>query len=375
MAPLLSRSIILAGIFFICAFEACSPIYVAQAGWEEAKILLKREKIDHLLKDVGTPDELKRKLELVTEVREFSKTLGLKPKKSFTTYSDIGRDVLVWVVAASEQDSFNAYTWWFPIVGNVPYKGFFSKDDALELQDKLTKKRFDVFVGPSPAFSTLGWFNDPLLSTYTNFDDISLVDTVIHEIVHNTLWVKNNVTFNESFANFVGSVGAFQFFKTIKNDQEKAELAWKSIEDKLRFATLLDSLAERLEQFYAEARADRVAKMSVEDHQKFLIEREKIILELLNLRAATNGDFEVARYKNLASKLNNATINANRIYLTKLDVFMKLFQASNQDLPATVKTVKEVIEQSSKNSSIEDASSNIFDLIIEHIEITNAATN
>ena len=105
-------------------------------------------------------------------------------------------------------------TWWFPIVGRVPYRGFFSVDDALDAERDLQKEGYDTYVRPTAAFSTLGWFNDPVLSTTLQTDDVEIVTTVLHELAHRYLFVPGQVGFNESFANFIGRVAAIQFFCT-----------------------------------------------------------------------------------------------------------------------------------------------------------------
>lgn len=211
----LTRRVALLVVLLAClalAFPGCSPLYVIRASWEEAGILMRREKIDDLVQSTDTEDSVRHKLELVKEAREFSLTLDLEPKESFTYYSSVDRDVLVWVLSAAPKTQLESYNWWFPIVGSVPYKGFFEKEDAIAAAKKLSEQGYDIYIRPSQAFSTLGWFNDPILSTMIGANDVPLVDTVIHEILHNTLWIPNHVSFNESLANFVGAHGAVEFF-------------------------------------------------------------------------------------------------------------------------------------------------------------------
>ena len=108
---------------------------------------------------------------------------------------------------ARTADKLAPYTWWFPIVGRVPYKGFFDFGAARAAEHDLSANGFDVYLRPSPAFSTLGWFNDPLLSTSLRADSIDLANTVIHELTHNTFYASGQAVFNESFASFVGRAG------------------------------------------------------------------------------------------------------------------------------------------------------------------------
>ena len=156
------------------------------------------------------------KLRLVLAARAFAAdSIGLRAKQSFTTYSHLDRDTLVLVLSGAYRDRLAPYTWWFPIVGRVPYKGFF--DFAAARAGGATSSTptgFDVYLRPSPAFSTLGWFNDPLLSTSLRADSLDLANTVIHELTHNTFYAPGQAVFNESFANFVGARGSAWFFRS-----------------------------------------------------------------------------------------------------------------------------------------------------------------
>ena len=188
--------------------------YLARAGWEEGRILLSRRPIETLVADPGVPAPTRAKLRLVLEARAFAEdSLGLPAGGAFTTYTDLGRDTLVLVLSGAERDTLAPVTWWFPIVGRVPYKGFFDVADARAAADALADAGRDAYLRPSPAFSTLGWFDDPLLSTTLAADSVDLVNTVIHELTHNRYYAPGGAVFNESFANFVGARGAERFLR------------------------------------------------------------------------------------------------------------------------------------------------------------------
>ena len=195
------------------AASACSPTYVLRAAWEEGKILNRRKPIARIVQDTATDWETRDKLLLVLQARQFAAdSLRLNAGNSYTLFSRVESDTLVMVLSAAHKDRFQPYTWWFPIVGRVPYKGFFELEDALAAQRKLEAQGYDTYLRPSAAFSTLGWFNDPLLSTLLRYDRVSLANTVIHEIFHNTFFAPGQAVFNESLANFVGGRGAIEFF-------------------------------------------------------------------------------------------------------------------------------------------------------------------
>jgi len=204
------RSVLLAKLISICTLllSGCSPVYLIQSGIEQSRILLARESISELLKSNQLDQELKTKLELVLEARDFAAKMGLTPGQSYLQYVKIPRDSLAWVVMATPPDSFSFYTWWYPIVGTVPYKGYFNQDHAYCLADRLEFKGLETSVRGTDAMSTLGYFNDPILSTTLSRAPHLVVNTVIHEIFHATLWIPDHVAFNESVANFIGLPGA-----------------------------------------------------------------------------------------------------------------------------------------------------------------------
>ena len=188
-----------------CLLSAC---YYVQATRGQIEVLSKREPIDEVLASPETDDELGRRLRLVQEAREFSiDELGLPDNDSYRSYSDLERDFVVWNVFAAPEFSLQAREWCYPIVGCVSYRGYFSETAAREEADRLARKGFDVAVGGVPAYSTLGNFADPVLSTMMRWDDVRLVSTLFHELAHQVLYIKDDTAFNESFATAVEEIG------------------------------------------------------------------------------------------------------------------------------------------------------------------------
>ena len=179
----------LTGLVLVTLLLTPTGCYLSRAGWEEAKILAGRRRIVRIVEDASTDPDTRARLRLVLEARGFAAdSIKLRTGDSFTTYSHLERDTLVLVVSGAYRDRLEAYTWWFPIVGRVPYKGFFDFGAAKDLARDLERRGYDSYVRPSAAFSTLGWFNDPLLSTTLRLDSIDLANTVIHEVTHNTFY-------------------------------------------------------------------------------------------------------------------------------------------------------------------------------------------
>jgi predicted aminopeptidase len=308
------------------ALSACSPIYVIRAGVEEAKILSRRRPIARVIEDPATAPETRRKLALVLQARDFAEhALDLDAGESYTTYSWVESDTLLLVVTAAEKTRFRAHTWWFPIVGRVPYKGFFNFDAAFREAERLEQAGLDVQVRPSSAFSTLGWFNDPLLNTLLRYDDVSLANTIIHELLHNTIYIPSRIAFNESFANFVGERGAIEFFCNREGEDAarciSARNAWA---DNLLYARFLSSLVAELEAVYGRTDLDTPAKLA----------RREVVFADARERFATEVEplLKTNLFRGFTRRpLNNATLIGTRLYYERLDLFEAVYQHYGAD--------------------------------------------
>jgi predicted aminopeptidase len=306
--------------------SACSPIYVVRAGVEQARILSRRQPIARVMEDPAVDGETRRKLELVLQARDFAEHhIGLNAGQSYTTYSWVDSDTLLLVVSGSRRDRFAAYTWWFPIVGRVPYKGFFQFQLAHREAERLEAEGYDAYVRPAGAFSTLGWFNDPLLNTVLRYDDVSLVSTVIHEILHNTVFFPGQVAFNESFASFVGDRGAIEFFCMREGETaprcRQARDAWT---DNLRYAAL-EAVYGREDISYQEKLSRREVIFDA-SRRRFVDEVEPDLL--------TRG------YRGFLQRpLNNATLIGTRLYYDRLDLFEAVFQDADRNYLRAVHTI------------------------------------
>lgn len=185
-------------------------------GWMQLKgqahIIFAAKPIDEVFKDPATPDSVKARIRLIQAIREFAiDSLGLKDSPNYTTFFDQQSKPLLWVLTAGEAYRLNSYEWKFPVVGRVSYKGFFDKERGLFEDSILRAKGFDTDFGEVSAWSTLGWFKDPILSGMLKRSDGALAELIIHEMTHSTLYIKSDVNFNENLASAVGEAGAVQF--------------------------------------------------------------------------------------------------------------------------------------------------------------------
>lgn len=310
---------------------ACSPGYVLRASWEEAKILSARRPIAEVIRDRRTDGETRRKLALVLQARAFARdSLGLSAGESYTLFTRVRSDTLAMVLSAAPKDAFRAHTWWFPVVGRVPYKGFFDPADAAAEARRLEAQGFDTYVRPTAAFSTLGWFNDPLLSTLLRYDDVSLGNTVIHEITHNTYFAPGKVAFNESFASFVGGRGAVHFFCAAEGpDGPRCRDAQAQWEDDLVFGHFLSGLVAELDSLYAREDLSREAKVERRE-EIFAASRERF-------RREVQPQFQAGSYSGfLSTPLNNATLISRRLYYDRLELFDAVYRSRGRDLRRAV---------------------------------------
>jgi predicted aminopeptidase len=182
--------------------------YVMQAARGQAAILMKREPIERVVARARTPVPVRSRLEQVVGIREFAaRELGLPRNRSYTTYTDVGRPYVVWNVFAAPEFSVEPRRWCFPIAGCVPYRGYFAHKSASKFAERQRLRGFDVHVGGVAAYSTLGHFADPVLSTMMRFDDVELASIIFHELAHQKVYARDDSSFNEAFATAVEEEG------------------------------------------------------------------------------------------------------------------------------------------------------------------------
>ncbi|MDH3207011.1 MAG: aminopeptidase [Gemmatimonadota bacterium] len=316
---------------------ACSPVYVVKAGIAEVDILRARRPIPEVLSDPLTDEDTRAKLTYIVYARRFAaEELDIDVGDAYTMFTQLNRDTLALVVSAAPKDQMAPVTWWFPIVGRVPYRGYFSEDDAMKAAADLAEEGYDTYVRPTAAFSTLGWFNDPVLSTMLRTDDIEVVQTVLHELAHRYMFVPGHVGFNEAFANFVGRVATIQFFCTREGGGPdtvkclRAQARWRDFQ---RFSVFMDEFTAVLERLYFDQ------NVSVEEK---VVRREPIFAEALSrFENEVMPTFESITFSSfITTPLNNATLMGRVRYYNRLPDFQALLDAHEGNLTSTMEALR-----------------------------------
>lgn len=226
--------------------------YLLKQSTRQVIMLLSQRDVQDMLSDPSTPAETRAKLLLVGEIKEFGEQrLGLTRTSNYESYYDTEGRPVVYLVSASRKDRFEPYTWWFPIVGTVPYKGFFAREDAAWEARILKKAGWDVAIGGAAAYSMLGYFPDPVLSTMLDLPEERLAALLLHEMTHGTLYVPGQTDFNEGLASFVGWQGALEFTREQHGvDSKQYDRAVQAWADEERRNQKAHDLFTKLDAFY-----------------------------------------------------------------------------------------------------------------------------
>lgn len=306
----------------IALVAGCQSLsYYTQAIGGHLKVLSRARPVPEWLADPSTPPELRQRLQTAQRIREFASThLKLPQNNSYSAYADLKRSYVVWNVFAAPEFAVEPKKECFPFVGCVSYRGFYSEDDARRHAAKLREAGFDVYVGGVPAYSTLGWSDDPLLSTFIGYSDAQLARLVFHELAHQLVYVRDDTTFNESFAVAVEEEGVKRWLEHEgrSSDRSKDIAEFRAAQARKReFAERVTQTRERLAAVYKMA-LSREAKL---EHKRGEWDR---------LRAS---------YPMLPAEPNNAFLASIAVYTELLPAFERLL-AESGSLESFYKRVK-----------------------------------
>ncbi|HEY1269308.1 MAG TPA: aminopeptidase [Candidatus Binatia bacterium] len=319
------------------ALSGCSPTYVMRAAYEEGKILWRREPIEDALQRPDLDPKTRDQFKLVLAVREYARDqLKFNVGGSYSSYSFVDRQNLSYILMAAPKTELKPHMWWFLVVGDVPYKGYFSQEDALAEAKNFEKNGYDTYIRTSPAFSTLGWFDDPLLAHLLRYDKVTLADIIFHELFHNTLYVGSAGEFNESLANFVGAQAAIQFFRDRWGEGSPEHLrAVEEWEEQIEFSRYLGDVAASVEELYAK---------NIPDAEKLRL-REEVFARAQANWADRIADHPNHRYIGFAKvSLNNAVLMHYLLYFKDLELFETVYQLNGKNLARSIASIKDAVK-------------------------------
>jgi len=310
---------------FIQLSGCAAPSYYSQAISGHFGLMNKREEVQAILESDSTDPELARELELSVEIREFAVTrLGLPDNDSYTQFVSTGQDAVTWNVVAAPEFSLEPRKWCFMVSGCVPYRGYFKIEAAEKFARGLAGDGFDTVVSPAIAYSTLGWFDDPLLDTMFQYSDEQLAGLIFHELAHQRLYVKGDTAFNEAYASFVEEAGVRMWLEsTGRSDQGRGWLKLRKAS--LQFNALLQESRGRLETVYASGLQDE----QMRENKSAVFDDLRAAYQLL---VQTQWDGR-SYYKSLFShELNNARLALINSYQGGACAFENLFHEAAGDM-------------------------------------------
>lgn len=309
-------------LFLISSLTGCQIGYILNNGYHQMKLLGSRVSVEKILADPQVKDSVKQKLQLAMQAKEFAENeLHLKKTKNYLSYVDLHRPYVTYIVSAAPKNELTYYTWYFPIIGSVPYKGYFNEESAKSEAKSLSDDGYDIYVRGVSAYSTLGWFNDPILSSMMRYTEYDLVNTIIHETVHATLYISSNANFNERLATYLGDLGAKMFYEKQNKGTQVLQEAEEDNHDQKVFSEFISQEIKDLEAWYKDHRDNAIPGRE----EKFSQMKEKYKKEVKpKLKGTRYASFDSA-------ELNNAKLMGYKLYMNDLSDFTKLSEKLNHD--------------------------------------------
>ncbi len=313
---------ILLGISLL-QISACSSFgYLLHTSSGHLQMMSQRQSIQSLIESEATDADDKKALAEVLQIRKFaSEKLLLPDNKSYTSYVNLERDYVTWIVFAAQPLSLDAKNWCFWIVGCVPYRGYFDYDKAVDFSIQLRQQGYETYLAPVPAYSTLGWFSDPVLSSMLNRGRVVTAEYIFHELAHQQLYIKNDASFNEAFATAVGQLGT-SYWLADNGKQDTLQRYLKANQHKQEIYRIVSDLRMQLQKIYQSAIDDN-SKQDLK--QQALTGYQQLMAE--QLEAWNRYD----QYKDwLLNDINNAKLNAFSTYRDLVPLFVDLYERCNK---------------------------------------------
>ncbi len=327
--------------------SGCTPVrYYAQAVSGHLELMRLAVPIEERLREAGTPDPLRAKLARVLVIREFaSRDLALPDNGSYRSYADLGRPFAVWNVFAAPEFSVKAVESCFPFAGCVSYRGYYSEEAARQYAAALAEQGYDTHVGGVPAYSTLGWLDDPVLSTFIQYPETEVARILFHELAHQTVYVKDDTMFNESFASLVEEEGVGRWLDREGTPAQRTAYL-ESRSRRSEFVAFMLRYSSRLSDFYARP-------VPVEEKRAG---KQRLFAELDDeYRALKTSWGGFSGYDRLfARRANNALLASISSYSELVPAFRALLSQENGDLAAFYAAAKDLgkLEKPKRNARL-----------------------
>jgi len=308
--------------------------YLLQSAEGQLQLMSKRQPIASVIRAPSTPPALRSQLESVASIREFaSKELALPDNGSYRSYADIGRPYVVWNVVAAPEFSVDPKEWCYPIVGCVAYRGYFVEARARKFAAEQRERGFDVAVGGTAAYSTLGHFDDPILNTMVGWDDVELASIVFHELTHQLLYVANDASFNEALATTVEEEGVKRWLHAHGRDKD---LAQHRLEQQryLQVVELLGATRAKLRVIYASKQP--MEELRAAKREAFT----QLRADFAALRAGWGGHAPYEAW--FDQDINNAHLASIATYFVCVPGFERELESVKGDLPAFYRRVRQL---------------------------------
>lgn len=305
---------------------SCDFSYLSYVSYNQLALLNKRVSIEAALEKYDLTEDEKKKLKLIAKLRAFAReTLkGDVSDDMYSTYIQLDRPYVTYLLRASLAYELTPHLWHFPVVGWAPYKGFFHKDKALKEAESFSSQEYDTYVRGVSAYSTLGWFDDSILSSMLSYSESDFVVTIFHELTHTVLFFKNQVNFNETFAEFVGRhMGVLFYLQEEGEESQTARLMEQKWEDELLFSTFMTQAYDGLDKWYKE----NEGQITLEQKRKRLTSIQDQFMVQIQPQLKTD------RYNYFSTiKLNNAKLQSYRSYNYNIGEMEQLYSLSGYNL-------------------------------------------
>ena len=325
---------LLATLVALFPVGGCAKLsWYGEAAVGQMRILAARRPVAEVLADPATTPETAANLARVDRILEFAlHDLGLPVGDRYRTYVELDRDAVAWNVFAAPEFSLTPHQWCYPVVGCAVYRGFFNRDGARREAASFAARGFDVHVGPVAAYSTLGWFDDPLLSTFIGYSDERLAELLFHELAHGELFVPGDSAFSEAFATFVGREGTSAWLSATGRDPEPYLAAKQAAR---RRADFFRAWRERLRTLYAD---------DLPDDQRRLL-KGALFDAMRACYAERRGRFGRGFGGTLPAPINNARLAASGTYEDRTPAFAALFARAGRDWEAFYRAAREIADR------------------------------